>query len=684
MARDREARRRHLASCSSSSPTSPDAETSADLEREADALGRSSSASARCSCSPASTTPRTPSSRSAPVPAAPRPPTGPTCCCGCTCAGRSATGSRPTSWTRRRASRRASRARPSTVDGRFAYGWLRAERGVHRLVRISPYDAQKRRQTTFALVEVMPEADEDVEIELNWDEIRVDTFRSSGAGGQHVQKTESAIRLTHLPTGIVVTCQNERSATQNRELAIRVLKSRLLELELEKREEELRKLRGEHVDGGLGQPDPVLRPPPLPDGQGPAVRLRDSNTGAVLDGDLDAFMQAELERLATGPPARAATTATTTVTRWPRRRAAAGVGYRPGAADDLDACMRDLAGGDRGLPGPPRTSRRCRTTSRRSAGCSRTCWRPTRTASGSPSRRRRRRCRAASRRACVRARGAVVPRDAVRATGPRATGSAGADGPRPGGSRRGPGRRRRSRPGRAVGQRHPHVGHVHRRRPADLERPLRAARDGAADPGLAAVRRGPSLVRRCPHAAAGPRGGAVRAARDGRPEGQRRLAGVLDDLDRELIGAAHPADHAFLRREGRERVPRPARRAAASSATSTARPVGRLGPVAALDPALHPALLGVAVRETPMLGRGRAVGPGHGGLATRALLDAGPAPRRVPGAHLLVAPGAPVRPLRADLARAGLTAPARHAVQPEGRGHRRARGRKRRTAWPDR
>src|SRR6185436_20683046 len=132
------------------------------------------------------------------------------------------------------------------VEGRGAYGWLRAERGVHRLVRISPFDAQNRRQTTFALVEVMPEPDEDVEIELDWDEIRVDTFRSSGAGGQHVQKTESAIRLTHLPTGIVVTCQNERSATQNRELAIRVLKSRLLELELEKREEELRKLRGEH------------------------------------------------------------------------------------------------------------------------------------------------------------------------------------------------------------------------------------------------------------------------------------------------------------------------------------------------------------------------------------------------------------------------------------------------------
>ena len=203
---------------------------------------------------------------------------------------------------RRRASRRGSRARPSTVTGRFAYGWLRAERGVHRLVRISPYDAQNRRQTTFALVEVMPEADEDVEIELNWDEIRVDTFRSSGAGGQHVQKTESAIRLTHLPTGIVVTCQNERSATQNRELAIRVLKSRLLELELEKREEELRKLRGEHVTAGWGNQirSYVLHPYQM------VKDLRSghetSNTGAVLDGDLDAFMQAELERLATGRP----------------------------------------------------------------------------------------------------------------------------------------------------------------------------------------------------------------------------------------------------------------------------------------------------------------------------------------------------------------------------------------------
>jgi peptide chain release factor 2 len=188
------------------------------------------------------------------------------------------------------------------VDGRGAYGWLRAERGVHRLVRISPFDAQKRRQTTFALVEVLPEVDDDVEIELNWDEIRVDTFRSQGAGGQHVNKTDSAVRLTHLPSGIVAQSQNERSQTQNRETAIKVLKARLLERALEEKEAELRALKGEHVEAGWGNQirSYVLHPYQMV--KDLRTGYETSNTTAVLDGDLDAFMQAELERLATGAP----------------------------------------------------------------------------------------------------------------------------------------------------------------------------------------------------------------------------------------------------------------------------------------------------------------------------------------------------------------------------------------------
>jgi peptide chain release factor 2 len=185
------------------------------------------------------------------------------------------------------------------VEGRSAYGWLRAERGVHRLVRISPFDAQNRRQTTFALVEVLPDVEDDVEIELDWDEIRVDTFRSQGAGGQHVNKTDSAVRLTHLPTGIVAQSQNERSQTQNKEMAIRVLKARLLERALEEKEAELRRLKGEHVTAGWGNQirSYVLHPYQMVKDLRTSVET--SNTTAVLDGDLDTFMQAELEREAT-------------------------------------------------------------------------------------------------------------------------------------------------------------------------------------------------------------------------------------------------------------------------------------------------------------------------------------------------------------------------------------------------
>ncbi len=186
-----------------------------------------------------------------------------------------------------------------SVEGRAAYGWLRAERGVHRLVRISPFDAQKRRQTTFALVEVLPEVDDDVEIELNWDEIRVDTFRAQGAGGQHVNKTDSAVRLTHVPSGIVAQSQNERSQIQNKDTAVKVLKARLLEKALEEREVEMRELKGEHVEAGWGNQirSYVLHPYQMVNDL--RTNHETSNTSAVLDGDLDGFMQAELERVAT-------------------------------------------------------------------------------------------------------------------------------------------------------------------------------------------------------------------------------------------------------------------------------------------------------------------------------------------------------------------------------------------------
>ena len=181
------------------------------------------------------------------------------------------------------------------VDGDDAYGLLRSERGVHRLVRISPFDASNSRHTSFALVEVMPEAeDADIEIEIRPDDLRVDTYRASGHGGQNVQKNDTAVRLTHLPTGMVVTCQNERSQLRNRESAMQVLKSRLLEVELERREAEMAKLKGEHVSAGWGNQirSYVLHPYRM------VKDLRTghetSNTGAVLDGEFDDFVYAWL------------------------------------------------------------------------------------------------------------------------------------------------------------------------------------------------------------------------------------------------------------------------------------------------------------------------------------------------------------------------------------------------------
>ncbi len=176
------------------------------------------------------------------------------------------------------------------VDGRFAYGMLRSEIGVHRLVRISPTDEKKRRHTTFASVEVMPLLPTDSEVNLDPNDVRVDVYRSSGPGGQCVNTTDSAVRLTHIPTGIVVTCQDQKSQIQNREVAFQVLRSRLYDLEERKRQEEIAALRGEKLENSFGSQirNYVLYPYQLVKDLRSGVET--SNVDAVLDGDIDEFV----------------------------------------------------------------------------------------------------------------------------------------------------------------------------------------------------------------------------------------------------------------------------------------------------------------------------------------------------------------------------------------------------------
>jgi peptide chain release factor 2 len=182
-----------------------------------------------------------------------------------------------------------------SVAGPYAFGYLKAERGVHRLVRLSPFDEAHRRHTSFVLVEVMPELSDDIEIEINPDDLKIDVFKASGAGGQHVQKNATAVRITHLPTGIVVSCQNERSQTQNREVALKILRGKLYDLEQQKLEEEQARLKGQHVSAGWGNQirSYVLHPYHM---------IKDLRTGhetgnsvAVLDGQIQSFIEAYLQ-----------------------------------------------------------------------------------------------------------------------------------------------------------------------------------------------------------------------------------------------------------------------------------------------------------------------------------------------------------------------------------------------------
>ena len=181
-----------------------------------------------------------------------------------------------------------------SLEGAYAYGRFQSERGVHRLVRISPYDASSRRHTSFAKVELWPDVASDIEIEVDEKDLRIDRFRASGAGGQHVQKNETAVRITHLPTGIVVSCQNQRSLTQNMQVAMNILKAQLFDREQRKQEEELAELKGEDVDAGWGSQirSYVLHPYKMVKDH--RTNYEVGNTQAVLDGRLDDFMEAYL------------------------------------------------------------------------------------------------------------------------------------------------------------------------------------------------------------------------------------------------------------------------------------------------------------------------------------------------------------------------------------------------------
>ena len=180
------------------------------------------------------------------------------------------------------------------IEGRYAYGYIKADAGVHRLVRLSPFDSAHMRHTSFALVETLPEADEKSDIVISTDDLRIDVFKASGHGGQAVQKNSTAVRITHLPSGIVVSCQNERSQFQNKEYAMKVLRARLVEQEIKRRSEEQARLKGEHISAEWGNQirSYVLHPYRMVKDHRSGYETSDPNT--VLDGDLDPLIQTYL------------------------------------------------------------------------------------------------------------------------------------------------------------------------------------------------------------------------------------------------------------------------------------------------------------------------------------------------------------------------------------------------------